>query len=246
MSERAPFFPQKGEHALVVGQNGSGKTAFVCWLVEHIPEAPGVIYDTKDEPKFAKLPASIVVETMAEAIEYRDNPEYDYIVVRPPVLMMREPKQLDQMLWEHYEHFHHCFAYIDEAYTFQLNGRAGPGLTALLTRGRSKGISTIISTQRPVRLDRFCITEAKKVYVFRLTDMADKKRLDDVIPNFSKLPAPPKYGFYYFAEGEDAAELMRPIKLDASMNTGYTDQASIPEGEHVEPEETLPTKHVWL
>jgi hypothetical protein len=158
------------------------------------------------------------------------------------------------MLWYHYLHFKHCPAYIDEAYTFQINGRAGRGLLALLTRGRSRGISTIISTQRPVRLDRACITEARKVYVFALSDNADKKRLDDVIPNFSKLPRPPKHGFYFFEVGMDDPTLMQPIKLDPAFDTGYTDKAGevkatgdeMPHGVDEPSAPHMLPRHIWV
>lgn len=246
MPAQTSIIPEKGEHALIVGQNGSGKTAFACWLLLRVPEAPIIIYDTKDEPKFQKLPNSVVVSTMEEAAEYIDDVEINYIVVRPPLHMLDEPKPLNDMLLYHYHNFKGIPAYIDEAYTFQINGRAGKGLIALLTRGRSRGISTIISTQRPVRLDRFCITEAKKVYVFSLTDKADKKRLDDVIPNYSDLPKPVKHGFYFFSVGMDEPELFKPIKLDESLNTGYTDTIEANTEEPVKSSETSLHKRLWI
>jgi hypothetical protein len=249
--EKVNLIPEAGEHDVIVGQNGSGKTAFACWLLERVPIAPIIVYDTKDEPKFKKLPASVLVETMEEAHKHIENMSCDYIIVRPPVELMGEPKMLDDMLWYHYIHFKHCPAYIDEAYTFQTGqGRAGRGLLALLTRGRSRGIGTIISTQRPVRLDRACITEAKKVYVFRLTDTADKKRLDDVIPNFSKEPNPVKHGFYFFQSGMESPVEMKPIKLDGRYDTGYTDRVG--EGDKDGSDNTTETaphqlpKRVWI
>jgi len=250
VTKQTQFFPQSGEHAIIIGQNGSGKTAFACWLLLRLPQSPVIIYDTKDEAKFPKLPASVVVSTMQEALSYKDDVEIDYIVVRPPLEILDEPDALNDMLLVHYHHMHNTVAYIDEAYTFQKGGRAGKGLIALLTRGRSRGISTIISTQRPVRLDRFCITEARKCYVFALNDIADKKRLDDVIPNFSSLPKPPKHGFYFFEVGEESAILMKPVELDKSLDTGYTDAANQPLNENETAvstsEATTLAKHIWI
>lgn len=247
------LIPQSGEHALIVGQNGSGKTAFACWLLARVEQAPIIVYDTKIEPKFNKFPGVVIVRTMEEALQHKDDVSVDYIVVRPPVEYMREPKLLDNMLWEHYSHFQHCPAYIDEAYTFHSNARPGPGLIALLTRGRSRGISTIISTQRPVMLSRFCITEAKKTYVFRLVDKADRRRLNDVIPDYADMPQPVKHGFYFFESGVmEEPVLFKPITLDKQFETGYTDNSSEGEGDgdgnNADPDTSTQAhlKHVWV
>lgn len=250
MPHNIDLIPKPGEHVLTVGQNGSGKTFFNIWYLLRIPQAPAVIYDTKDEPKFRKLPASVLVTNMQEALKYKNDQTIDYIIVRPPVEMMLDPASLDQMLWIHYNEFRSCPAYIDEGYTFQINGKAGPGLTALLTRGRSRGISTIISTQRPVRLDRFCITESKKQFIFRLIDKADRKRLDDVVPNYSSMEQPPKHGFYYYESGLDAPILFKPIELDSMFDTGYSDDGGDHAPETGNPASNdvakSPAKHVWF
>lgn len=250
MAQQVSIIPKPGEHCLLVGQNGSGKTAFACWLLERLEQAPVLIFDTKIEPKFSKFQACKIVETMAEAIELKDDITVDYIVVRPPVHFMREPKLLDEMLWDAYEHFKHSPVYIDEAYTFHINGRAGPGLVALLTRGRSRGISTIISTQRPVLLSRFCVTEAKKLYIFKVTDKADRKRLEDVIPNFSSMKQPVKFGFWFFDTSLEEPIVFAPIKLDLKFDTGYTDIAGANEtevGTDTPTDADSPmTKHVWV
>ena len=250
MSERNPFIPEAGERALIVGQTGSGKTAFATWLLIRIPTAPVIIYDTKEEAKFPKLPNSVVVHTLEQLKGEYENPEVDYIVFRPPVEMLAKPDELDDLLFYHYTHFRNSVAYIDEMYSFHNHGRAGKGLVALYTRGRSRGITTIGSTQRPVMVSRFAITEAQKIYAFRLGDKADRKRLGDVIPNFADLPLPPKHGFYFYESGEDAPELFKPIKLDPSLDTGYVDTA--PENEENANDENTSvtddaaTKHVWI
>lgn len=240
------IIPEPGERALVVGQTGSGKSVFVIWLLQRIKRAPIYIYDTKDEPKFRMLPANVLVENMAEALKYKNDEKVDYVIVRPPVELMGEPKILDEMLWFHYLNLQQCPAYIDEAYTFQINGRAGKGLIALLTRGRSKGITTIISSQRPVRLDRFCITEAQKIYVLAISDKADKKRLDDIIPNFSDLPKPSKHGFYFFEVGMDNPVLFKAIELDRKFDTGYVDNGAEPTGENIVPRTEAHNNKLWL
>lgn len=244
---RTSFIPGPGERACIIGQTGSGKTAFAIWLIQQIPDAPVIIYDIKLEPKFDLLIPNRVVSSIEEMIEAADDTTVDYVIVRPPEELLGEPKMLDEYLWFHYLKLHKSTAFLDETMTFQQNGKAGRGLMSLLQRGRSKGITTIMCTQRPVRIDRACITESNKAYIFYLADKQDKKRIDDLIPNFSDLPKPPKHGFYFFESGDETPQLMAPIKLDQKMNTGYVDTATSSNSEEkLEPNTDNVSKHTWL
>ena len=221
------IIPETGERALLVGRTGSGKTGLACWLLSRMENSPIVIYDTKIEPKFEKLVASKVVENMDDCIEACESGEFDYVIVRPELEVLHDAEYLDGMLYEHYMRLHGVPAYIDEIYTFHINGRAGQGLVALLTRGRSKGITTIMSTQRPAWISRFCITESGKFYILRLIDAKDRKRFDDVIEDFSDLTPPAKFQFYYIDIGEsEKPVLFQPVKLDAGIDDGYVSKNS--------------------
>lgn len=219
------IIPQQGERALIVGKTGQGKTAFFTWLARYIEAAPMLIYDTKIEPKFAALPNSRIAESVDDVSELIDAGETDYIVWRPGIEILDKPRELDQLLLWHYHNAQGLPCYVDEAYMFHVNSQAGPGLTALMTRGRSKGITTLISSQRPSRISRFCITEIDKAFLFRLQDKKDRVRLDDLIEDFSALPVPKKHHFYFFDAADDMEKpvLMQPVKLDAQIDKGYTD-----------------------
>lgn len=212
-----------GERGLIIGQTGSGKTAFAAWMLRRIPRSPIVLYDTKDEQKFARLPNSRIVTTVKDAAEALDNGEIDYIIFRPSISILTSPEALDALLMQHYENWKGVDIYIDELYSFHNGGKAGDGLVALLTRGRSRGISTLMATQRPAWISRFCITEAQKLYVFKLVDKADKKRIGDVIPDFANMPDPPKHGFYFFESGDEQPTRFGPVRLDDGQDTGYVD-----------------------
>lgn len=246
MEQRLSLIPASGERALIVGQTGGGKTALATFILMRIPVAPCILYDTKEEAKFPKLPNSIIVETMTECAKEYDNPEIDYIIVRPPLDLLDKPKELDEYLLYHYHNFKHSTAYIDEAYSFHHNSRPGTGLIGLFTRGRSRGITTIISTQRPRHISLFLMSEAQKVFVLSLGLKDDRKRMGDVIPGFESLPLPPKYGFYFFESGDTAAQLFKPIKLDPILNTGYTDNQPVEEDHSNISLDNPATKHVWI
>lgn len=249
------FLPEVGQHALIAGKNGSGKTAFAVWELIRIPTAPIIVYDTKVEPKFLALPASKVVITIAEMLEAARDESIDYVIVRPPEELLGDASALDEYLWQQYLHIHYSVAYIDEGYTFHTrSGQAFKGLQSLMQRGRSKGITTIISTQRPIRIERAIVSEMSKAYLFLLQDKRDREAIDNLIPEFSKLPLPKRHAFYFWETSLDQAILYEPVKLDQAFVTGYYDKPvnedsnSTDEGNATS--ETIQqkpaTKHVWV
>lgn len=223
-SREGGFLPARGERTLIVGQTGSGKSVFEHWLLARHESAPIVIYDTKEEPKFETLKNSRIAETLNQVNELLDEPSVDYIIFRPHVSIVSDPHALDDLLYYHYSNWRDVSAFIDEITSFHNNGRAGNGLVGLLTRGRSRGITTVMASQRPRWLSTFALTESQKYYIFKLVDKKDRDRVGDVVPDFSKMKQPPKYHFYFFEHGMEKAELYKPIDIDPDINTGYTDK----------------------
>lgn len=234
--------PSAGERALIVGATGSGKTGFACFLLERLETVPILIYDTKEEEKFAALPASITVTDLEGVANAMQNETIDYVIFRPSIHVSNSPDDLDELLLYHYNYFHNSVAYIDEVYQFHKAGRPGPGLMGLLTRGRSRGITTIISTQRPSYLSRFCISESQNFYIFKLIDMNDKKRIGDFVPDFVAMREPEKFGFWYYKVGDDAPKLYPKIKLADTIDTGYINLVK----EELPILELSPKKAIWI
>lgn len=219
--------PEPGERALIAGQTGSGKTAFAVWLLRRIKNSPIIIYDTKEEPKFNSLPYNSVATNSDEVDKQIQSGESDYIIFRPPVHFSAYPDKLDALLTMHYHNYRGIPAYIDEVYQFHNHGISGPGLQGLLTRGRSRGITLIMSTQRPVFLSNFAITESQRFYLFSLRYKPDRKKIEQIVPNFSDLPLPKKHGFFFYRQEDDKAVQYAPIKLDAGSEQGYTDDVAL-------------------
>lgn len=219
------LIPKQGERAFIVGQTGSGKTQFACWLLERLKQSPIVVYDTKGERMFETLPRSILVHDIGALEAALNNESVDYIIFRVPPFIVANNEDLDNLLWHHFQNYRGADVYIDEVFSFSQNGRAGPGLVALLTQGRSHGFTTIMSAQRPAWLSRFVISEAQRYYAFRLVDKKDRARLGDVIPDFADLPSPPAFGYYYFEAGQEAPRLMAPILLDKKKSGAYKQES---------------------
>lgn len=222
MIETMNLVPRHGERALVVGQSGSGKTQLSKWLLWHMPGA--IIYDTKTEPAFDEM--GPIVSTTDEAFEVfaEEGHDVDYVIVRPPPWMIAHPMALDEMLLDHYERGHGVTAYLDEAYQFHKNGRPGPGYLSLLTRGRSREITTITSSQRPAFLSLFAFTELNHLFALRLQHDDDRQRLSNVIANYHKRAKVPQFHFDYARADGEAITRFPPIDIDYRPATLYREK----------------------
>lgn len=218
------IIPAPGERALIVGQTGSGKTAFAVWLLPYCND--GVVYDTKIEPKFKALPGAVIVEKFDDIKKaFKKNKDCRFVVLRPSAIETADPDFLDSLLQRHYAELRGHTCYVDEAYQFHNNGRAGPGLVSVLTRGRSRSITTILSSQRPQWLSRFCLTEAQRFYLFTLVDRKDRARFADIIPGLDVSENSAKHFFRYYDFDLESPILFNPIPLDALPDAAqsYTD-----------------------
>ena len=225
---------EKGKRGLLVGQTGSGKTQNALFQLRESRVWPIIIFDTKIEPAFFDLPVkgdSIdVVESFSDfekQSKLRRNERPDFLIVRPSITESQDPEQMDQYTQLAYHKFGSGLFYYDEIYNWHNNGQAGPGLIGMLTRGRSKGKTVLMATQRPSWISRFCITEAQRFYIHWLADQRDKKTLASVIPGFDKLDTVPPYHFYYYSTTDHRAapRIFKPVPL----------APEIPEEEKVRP-----------
>jgi hypothetical protein len=213
---------EKGNRGLLVGKTGSGKSQNAMWQLKNACVGPVFILDTKIEDAFFSVPEDHeeldVVHNIDQlrAIAKRPSKEWpDFVLIRPGAEEVRAHTPLDDYTHFLYNNFGPCFIYFDELYNWHDNGRAGSGLMNLLTRGRSRGKTTLMATQRPVWVSRFCLTESDKFYVHKLNDERDKQSLAAVIPNMERTPSAPKYHFWHYDTGADmdAPVLFKPVPL---------------------------------
>lgn len=191
------------------------------------PLSPVIIYDTKGDDGFLDVAQDdeilmVVTELdqFDKALRLPSKKRPDYLIVRPHASSLRDPVLLDEYLLRQYEKAGPSYALIDEAYMFHNGGRCGDGLTALLTRGRSKKISTIVATQRPAWLSLFCLTEATRFYIYRVINKDDRKRLSQITPYNPDLLLD-KHRFWYYKQGDNAGQEYLPLPLRGT-DLGYT------------------------
>jgi len=211
---------EKGNRGLLIGKTGSGKSQNGLFQLKNAPVWPAVIFDTKIEDCFFSLPEEgeelEVAHSVSDlkAIQKRPSKEWpDYILVRPSAEEVRAWEPLDEYSHFMYNNFGACFIYYDELYNWHDNMRAGSGLMNLLTRGRSRGKTTLMASQRPSWISRFCMTETDKFYIHKLQDQRDRVSLSAVVPGIEKIPSPPKFHFWHYdtSEDMDAPVLYKPV-----------------------------------
>lgn len=173
-----------GEHLAAIGQTGSGKSVMLQALIRAATVAPVFVMDSKCDNGFLTLnrpdeTLEVFEGGLVAFANYLKRPARkipDYVVIRPPVDEVIDPDVLDAYVQAIHSNFKHpCIIVIDELYMLHKNGRAGPGLSGALTRGRSKGHSLYGATQRPSWISRFCISEMTHYFVFRLMQIDDRK-----------------------------------------------------------------------
>lgn len=211
---------EPGQRGVMIGQTGSGKTVGAIYQLQHAPFDCVIVLDTKGEPAFNALAVDDETQVIYEsgaaflrALKSKDWP--NFMIVRPTPDEMIDLEFLDSLLLAIYHARRPCLVYVDEAYQWHVHGQAGAGLTGLLTRGRSLGISTLLSTQRPAWVSRFCFSESQKFYVYKLGDGRDVKTLAEHIPEFMRYYKRKKFAFWYYDNASDMefAQFFNPVPL---------------------------------
>ncbi len=82
------------------------------------------------------------------------------------------------------------------------------GLRSLITTGRSRGVSCILNTQRPVGIPVIVRSECEKFAIFRLQTIDDRQYMSSIVNDGELLTQPPRYSFWY-QHGEDMPSLYR-------------------------------------
>lgn len=160
-----------GQHALIVGQTGSGKSELRRALANAAPRV--IVIDPKDEISDADLYTVRSNKSLERAIGREDR-------IRCPLTRdhYADRNQIEEMLSLLLDKARGYMVQIDELYLCIRSAQSyPPSLGLLYTQGRSRKISTVGLTQRPVRVPLVAISESTHYYKFRLSNRDDQKRM---------------------------------------------------------------------
>jgi hypothetical protein len=221
----------KNDRAILIGATGCGKTLLARFLVEDPQKPFSVVYDTKgliSSPALQKPQdrwlGHKVYDDFDMLIEDQKKKviEHPRVIYRPPIREERDKGAQDDFFWWVYDRWH-TRLYVDEAYSILGGTNPSEALQACLSRGRERGISTIISTQRPARIPVITMSESEHTFVFRLNAKRDRETAADLIDvdPYEFHPANLKdFEFYYFSAR--AGQASGKLTLDISAHKQHT------------------------
>lgn len=152
---------------------GCGKTTLARELLSQWPHVFAI--DAKGD---FTLPGARVVTDPRNLSSVRARDERA-VIYRPAPKWWR-PDVYNAVLRWVYER-ENCTLYLDELYAVVPNAGAIPSwLQAVLTRGRSLRIRTLMATQRPYRIPISCLSESEHRFTFRLHMVDDRRRMAEL------------------------------------------------------------------
>ncbi len=183
------------ERVLIAGKTGSGKTYLAKYITRPIKRL--IVLDGKGTLKDWGL-------------EPWDSTTMRVLLRGEPIRARAIPPIGTDVLdyWE--EVIVSCYragnvlVYIDELYAVAPpNVKPSNALWALYTRGRELGVGVWASTQRPVWIPLFALSEAEHFFVFRLQLQEDRQRMAAFMGEEVNRTIIDKHGFFYAASDAD-------------------------------------------
>jgi hypothetical protein len=210
---------QRDDRAVMIGKTGCGKTTLARFLIEDDEKPFSVTWNPKGSEGIFKWKHKHV-SSLVKLYDAADREERRIVYTPHPYLAENAANQEELFYWI-YENLNRRF-YIDEATSIKFGGVKIPeGLTALINRGRERGVSTMVATQRPSRIPMNVLSESEHYYVFRLLLPQDRQRVEDItgitVEDQARLR---NHEFFYFHEDrgllQDDDGLPRKLKLNLS------------------------------
>lgn len=209
-----------GERALFVGRTGSGKTTGMLYYAQHCQPLCILILDSKNDVAFDDVPHSCILSGLDSdwLTPLTALSDISIVIVRPKPEEYA-PVSLDNFLYNIYETTTNVCVCIDELYMVHRAGRAGRGLIALLTRGRSAHITVLSATQRPTWLSLFCLSETDYYMIYRLKLTKDIQRMQELTHEDNDLCPLDNFGYWCYSEVNDSLVAMPPVPLSIRSGT---------------------------
>lgn len=198
------------QQAVLVGQNGSGKSYLARALLRNMPNV--IVIDAKSEFEYVSLYGKPRIITNPHELSKIKTNDSSPIYYRPDPDFWDSETYDGVYKWIYTRR--NCTVYTDELFAVMgETGKTPHWLNAILTRGRSLKIRSIAATQRPFRIPLTTLSEAKHYFCFKLTLLDDIKRMQEVMNDDSKTLLTQRwkhdYQFWYY-DSTNSNNVMKP------------------------------------
>jgi hypothetical protein len=204
-----PEFTQQfnlGDHVLLLGRTGSGKTYLMVRAITPLRRYV-VVLGTKPKDDSLYRPLEKLgfqqVSTWDPDFEERPRIILKPLLSAPTVEAAKDHQQevFNEALLDLFEMGNVCIV-CDEIRYFTEFLRLRAVIELLYLQGRSNGVSMVAGTQRPVSIPLVAFEMATHQFVWRLTGLEDAKRASEFLGQNARrarmtIPKLPKYEFLY-------------------------------------------------
>lgn len=219
------------ERVLIAGKTGSGKTFLAHYITRSIKRL--VILDGKGtlgnwglEPWSGRAVRALL----------RGEPMRTRAIPPIGVDMLA---YWDEVIYTAYR-AGNVLVYIDEMYSVAPpNQKPSDALWALYTRGRELGVGVWASTQRPVWIPLFALSEAEHFFLFRLQLFEDRQRMAAFMGSEVMSTITDIHGFYYAAAVAEKPFYVHRLEVS---DTGQGKLLEVIKAKPTQPSKEKPTR----
>jgi hypothetical protein len=177
--------PRKAVHIFVTGKKGYGKTELAFHLFDSYPFDRLAIdpnADLKMPPDTLELSSPLPTRWPVE--DYREKFGREHkrqtLCFRPDPSLADWRDEMDRAVGLAFAHTKTCL-FVDEAHEAFPANATPPHARRANRQGRHADLTEILATPRPMTIDPLCISAADYVYVFKLPNPADRRRVAENI-----------------------------------------------------------------